>query len=42
MSTTFRKGLYEHGIRFAVFTRNDEDCKRIEQIYKCRFIRWLD
>lgn len=38
----FRKAIYERGIRFVVFTRDDEDRKRIEQIYNCRFIQWLD
>lgn len=37
----FRKALYERGIRFIVFTRDDEDRARIERLFNCRFIGWL-
>lgn len=42
MTYTFRKGLYECGIRFVVFTRDDEDRKRIEKALNCCFVAWLN
>jgi hypothetical protein len=40
--TNYRKAMYECGIRFVVFTRDDEDRRRIEKLLNCRFIAWLE
>jgi hypothetical protein len=36
----FRKAMFEHGIRFVVYCREDE-IQRIELTLTCKFIAWM-
>ena len=36
----FKKAMFDRGIRFCAFVRNDEDIARIENLYGCVFIKF--